>query len=179
MNVKAESRRWLGACSFAMVAMAAVVVVGCDGEGPKGNLEQIEQMFSEYREAFPEVPSISAKRLEEMLEEPTTLLVDVREPAEREISWIPGSIPVEDFKSNLERYRGASIVAYCTIGDRSGRFARELRENEGLEAANLAGGILMWAHAGGALVDADGPTTRVHTYGGKWSLLPEGYEALW
>ena len=90
MNVKAETRRWFCACSFAMVALAAVVVVGCDGEGPEGNLEQIEQMFSEYREAFPEVPSISPQRLEEMLEEPTTLLVDVRGPAEREISWIPG-----------------------------------------------------------------------------------------
>ena len=31
-----------------------------------------------------------------------------------------------------------------------------------------------------AAVDADGqPTKRVHIYGAKWNLLPEGYEAVW
>ena len=29
------------------------------------------------------------------------------------------------------------------------------------------------------LLKARGPTTRVHVYGRKWSLLPAGYEAVW
>ena len=74
---------------------------------------------------------------------------------------------------------GAEVIVYCTVGLRSGKTARQLRER-GINALNLRGGILAWLAAGGALVDAQGaPTNRVHVYGRRWNAVPEGFEAVW
>lgn len=129
------------------------------------------------------------------------ILVDCRTPGERAVSRLPGSIPQEAFEARLKgqgssasskggdsseatgaaaSLEGATVVAYCTIGYRSGLFANGLAKDHGLKAYNLRGSILSWAHAGGALVDATGkPTKRLHTYGAKWALEPAGYESTW
>ena len=61
------------------------------------------------------------------------------------------------------------MVAYCTIGMRSGLYTKELRER-GIEAYNLMGSVLSWSHAGRDFEGADGPTRRVHVYGATWDL---------
>ena len=106
------------------------------------------------------------------------MLVDVRPLAEREVSMIPGAVLAETVEANLGSYTGRPIVAYCTIGARSGLWARKF-SRRGLDVSNLRGGILAWTHIGGALVDADGLTTRVHVYGASWDLAADGYEAVW
>jgi hypothetical protein len=58
-------------------------------------------------------------------------------------------------------------------------YVDQLRE-EGFDAENLVGSLLLWTHAGLPLEDADGnPTKRVHVYGKKWNLVADGYEAEW
>jgi sodium/bile acid cotransporter 7 len=44
---------------------------------------------------------------------------------------------------------------------------------------NLRGGLLAWVHAGGKVYDANGETRRIHVYGRKWNLAPNGYDAVW
>jgi hypothetical protein len=44
---------------------------------------------------------------------------------------------------------------------------------------NLKGAILSWTHVGGRVVDASGPTTRVHVWSPKANLVAEGYEGVW
>ena len=34
-------------------------------------------------------------------------------------------------------------------------------------------------HAGGPLVSAGGPTTRLHVYGSDWNLAPDRYQTIW
>jgi rhodanese-related sulfurtransferase len=105
--------------------------------------------------------------------------VDVRESSEQQVSMLPGAIPVEEFERTLEKYRDRIIVTYCTVGYRSGVYARKLRE-QGLDAFNLRGSILLWLHSGRQVVDGDGRSTRrVHVYGSEWDLDPEGYESVW
>jgi len=95
------------------------------------------------------------------------------------VSHIPGSIPIGDADVDALRASKQTVVTYCTIGARSGHAAQRLRER-GLPAFNLAGSILSWVDVGGPLIDGTGAATRrVHVYGGKWNLLPEGYEAIW
>ena len=64
-----------------------------------------------------------------------------------------------------------------SVGYRSGSEAARLRR-DGLDARNLRGGILEWCHAGQPVVNAGGPTRRVHVYGARWNFLPEGYEPV-
>ncbi len=62
-----------------------------------------------------------------------------------------------------------SVVAYCTIGLRSGLFVRKLRSQGVAGAVNMKGSILSWCHAGGQLVHVgQHSTNRVHVYGSTW-----------
>ena len=110
------------------------------------------------------------------LEDP--VVVDVRPAQERKVSWIPGSIDKETFEAHPEQYRDRPVVTYCTIGARSGVYAKKL-QNDGWDVRNLHGSLLLWTHAGLPLENAEGPTKTVHTYGKQWALVAEGYTAVW
>jgi len=142
------------------------------------NPARIDTLFDRYRRSFPDVPSLSPDEYLALRERENVVLVDVRTPEEREISMIPGAVTVDEFEARKSRYSDHAIVAYCTVGYRSGIYAKELR-GEDFRSFNVRGGILAWTHAGQPLNSEQGPTKRVHTYGPKWNLLPEGYEAVW
>ncbi len=139
----------------------------------------IEEMITGYRAEYPDAPELTVPELMERMASEDILLVDVREAAEQGVSMIPGAIPVSQFEEDKEKYMGRTIVAYCTIGLRSGKCAQGLFK-EGFKAYNLHGSILAWAHAGRPLVDSSGSETRrVHVYGREWNLLPQGYTPVW
>jgi len=143
---------------------------------PVARQAEIERMYTNYRKlGFSGVPDILPAELS-TLESP--VLVDVRPAEEREVSMIPGSITKEEFEAHPDRYRGRTIVPYCTIGARSGVYGKKLMK-QGWEVRNLKGSILLWTYTGEPLKDADGDTRRVHTYGKKWALVAEGYEPVW
>ena len=89
-----------------------------------------------------------------------------------------GAIAASDSEENRQSYEGATVVTYCTIGGRSGKYAKGLVD-AGVKAFNLRGAILAWTHAGGDLVDTEGPTRRVHVHGRKFDLTADGYEPVW
>lgn len=139
---------------------------------------RIEKLYSRSRGRFPGVPEISAAELDDLQASRPILLVDVRNPEERAVSIIPGAITPEALEERWDEATTRPVVTYCTIGHRSGIAARELRER-GVDAYNLAGAILAWTHHGGELVNAAGPTRRVHVGGPKWALQADGYEPVW
>ena len=103
------------------------------------------------------------------------VLVDTRTEKEQQVSMLPGAIRQQDFLRDKAKYKQHFIISYCTIGERSSQFSRELSRH-GFRAANLRGSILAWAHAGYLVYDPEGKrTSRVHVYGPKWDLLPDGY----
>ncbi|MFP3712137.1 ThiF family adenylyltransferase [Puerhibacterium sp. TATVAM-FAB25] len=102
------------------------------------------------------VPTVTARELAALLATAEAgsggahdgvLLVDVRQPAEREIVAIPGAVPVP-----LERLltgehglpRGRRVVLHCRSGVRSERAARALLDEGYTDVAHLAGGVLAW-----------------------------------
>ncbi|NNE43874.1 MAG: rhodanese-like domain-containing protein, partial [Gemmatimonadetes bacterium] len=145
-------------------------------------LARIDTMFAEYRTAFPGVTVVTVADLLGAEDAPPIVFVDVRPERERHVSRIPGALSRGEFERALEEdsaaWDGHRVVAYCTIGYRSGEYAREMAKR-GVDVLNLHGSILAWVHAGRPVVNDDGPTTRVHVYGEPWALLPEGYEAVW
>jgi sodium/bile acid cotransporter 7 len=136
---------------------------------------RLEALVADVEEEVGDVPVIHADALRTAAARGAPLiLLDVRSDEERAISVIAGAVTDADSIP-----RGAEVVVYCTIGLRSGISAREMRER-GVNALNLRGGILAWIADGGDVVDGNGaPTRRVHVYGRRWNVLPEGFDAVW
>lgn len=80
-----------------------------------------------------------------------TLLIDVRNPWEREICALPASVPIPlhelpERGGEIRAPEGALIVAYCHHGVRSLQAAMFLAREFGIEGVvSMAGGIDAWS----------------------------------
>jgi sodium/bile acid cotransporter 7 len=147
--------------------------------GQSERRQRIETLYTKLAEQFPMVAEISVQELMQLQREQSVVLVDVRSPKEQAVSMLPGAIPQATFEQERDRLPDMPIVAYCTIGYRSGLFAQRLQQ-QGVPVRNLRGSILAWTHAGGNLMDASGqPTRKLHVYSKRWDLIASGYEAVW
>ena len=114
----------------------------------------------------------------------SVLLVDCRADKEIAISKLAGSVTQREFDVGWERMLAegkTEVVMYCTIGGRSGAAAKAFgAKHPEVKIANLAGSLIEWAHAGGAVVDAEGlPTTRIHAWGRKFAaMMPASIDAV-
>jgi len=170
-----RSRPLAGAAALLLVIFAG----GCRTDSAPlddgGRRAEIGRLSDQIADRYPEVPEVDRAALLRLSGPP--VLVDVRSAEERAVSGLEGAISVEEYEAG--GWEARTVVAYCTVGERSGRFARELRARGG-DARNLRGGVLSWAHEGGSVVSADGrPTRRVHVYGPRWDLLPRGWEGVY
>lgn len=154
----------------------------------------------------PVIPTVELKQRLEHSEE--IVLVDVRLPDEQRVSMIPGAVTQEVFESEILpslqecASEPALVVPYCTVGYRSGLYARMLVKEKGLKNVRNGEGVLMWTFDGDGLVrPCDGKTpTRapklctgtlkdpseaealqvkeVHVYGPTWNIAAEGYKTI-
>ncbi len=109
--------------------------------------------------------------------QPTFVVVDVRSDAEVNVSVIPGAITKAEFEKNRQQYEGRIVIPYCTVGGRSGSYAKKLAVS-GVQVKNYEGSILKWIDAGLPLVTLDGkPTNRVHIYSDRYKI-PAKYEQV-
>jgi adenylyltransferase/sulfurtransferase len=93
--------------------------------------------------------NISATELAKKLQRHRVFLLDVREPEEYGICYIPGAtlIPLKQLPERLAEIDGAfEIVAYCRTGKRSAQAVELLHKAGYTSAKNLAGGIYAWAN---------------------------------
>jgi len=141
-------------------------------------LAQIGEIYSRSKRLFPEVPDLTIEELDRLRATTEVVLVDVRADKEQAVSMIPGAVTGREFEKKHRHQRGTTVVVYCTVGHRSGLYAKKLLKR-GLQAFNLRGAILAWTHADRDLVNGVDPTRRVHVLGPKWSLEADGYEPVW
>ncbi len=139
---------------------------------------RLDAMYEKAKRSFPEVADVTVEELRSLQDQGKVVIVDVRSPAEQAVSMISGAITAEQFEADRSACAGATIVAYCTIGGRSGVYAHGLQA-EGWKVFNLRGAILAWTHGGGELVSAGGPTKKVHVHNRKFALTADGYEDVW
>jgi sodium/bile acid cotransporter 7 len=172
--------RALSAMFVVLTVMAAGAdpARGADDVTDAAKLARVESMYRDYRKEFPEVPEIAPQEAMRLLSEGRALFVDVREEREQAVSMLPSSITAKEFLEDPGRYRDRVLIGYCTISYRSGKLARQLAA-KGVTLLNLQGGMLAWVHAGGKLCDRNGETRRLHVYGRKWDLAPQGFETVW
>lgn len=102
------------------------------------------------------------------------LFLDAREPREFEVSHLAGALHVGydhfDARQISAQPRDRRIVVYCSVGYRSEKVTEQLRTAGFTNVANLYGGIFEWVNEGFPVVDARGPTRRVHAYSKSWGV---------
>lgn len=122
----------------------------CPVCGPAPTITTLEDSEASCGPRAPSaVPEVTPAWLAARLQQPAPLqVVDVREPGEREINLIPGSIliPLGDLKArHTELSADAELVVYCKVGERSARAVEWLVQVGFTRVFNLAGGIERWA----------------------------------
>jgi rhodanese-related sulfurtransferase len=138
----------------------------------------VQDLYENYKRCFPEVPEVPPGEAMALLKDGKAVFVDVRPAVERSVSRLPGALSKQEFLRSPDRYQGKTVIAYDTVGYRSGLFVERLR-GQSICIANLQGGLLGWLHAGGKIYDDNGcETRRVHVYGMIWNYAPSGFETL-
>ncbi|WP_236695964.1 rhodanese-like domain-containing protein [Rhodopirellula islandica] len=118
-----------------------------------------------------------AKQNGSEVSDPGFVVVDVRSEKETQVSVIPGAITKAMYEKDAAKYRGRLVIPYCTVGGRSGAYAKQL-VGKGVKVKNYKGSILKWVDAGLPLVTLEGESTnRVHTYSDRYKI-PSKYEQV-
>ena len=130
----------------------------------------------------PEAPTITAAQIQALQTNSRNsgryVIVDVRDKVETDVSIIPGAITQAEFEKAKHKHRGKAVIAYCTVGYRSGIYAKKLQQN-GWKAWNYKGSILDWCKNQLPVKTPSGQTTkRVHTYNSSYALAA-GYQPIY
>jgi len=134
----------------------------------------VEALYDSMTAGRSQVPTLDVEDVSDDM-----VLVDVRPPAERQVSMLPGAIALQTFEADPSAYKDKKVVFYCTLGVRSVEPTRTWAER-GYDVANLRGSALSWTHAGKPLVTPQGrPTTRLHTWSRAFALQAKGYQAVY
>lgn len=100
--------------------------------------------------------------------------IDSREQAEYQVSYIPGTLWVgyDDFSiaSVAQLPKNQPIIVYCSVGYRSEKIAHKLQKAGFTNVSNLYGGIFEWVNQGHPVINAKGPTTKVHAFSKFWGM---------
>jgi rhodanese-related sulfurtransferase len=92
------------------------------------------------------VPTVDVRTAHDR--EPGSVLIDVREDDEWAQGHVPGAVHVPMSRISLDDVpEGRPVYCICRSGNRSGRVAEALI-SAGVDARNVAGGMLAWADAG-------------------------------
>ena len=162
-----------------LLAVSSCQNVNVAEQSEEWKQDKIAALYQGYVREFPLVEGIGVKELQQLQQEgKEVVLVDVRSPEEIAVSIIPGAITQQEFAANIEQYKNSIVVAYCTIGYRSGKYA-DLWRQQGIRLLNLEGSLLAWSHSDGKLVNSKGQTNKVHVFSRQWQLIADDYQPVW
>ena len=131
---------------------------------------------AKIRSEFPDVRRITTDELAAWLNDrsrPAPLLLDVRTRPEYEVSQLTGAKHVEPnaAASVIRESKDRPIVTYCSVGYRSGAFAKKLRDAGFTNVVNLEGSIFRWANEGRPIYRGSRKVNEVHPYNRTWGML--------
>lgn len=170
-------KTWIGLIALAALGMASgetqAQFGGLFGFGPKVatiSTDDLRALLAKRQQA-------EAKEAGTKTPQSDFVVVDVRSDAEVNVSIIPGAITKAHYEKNRQQYQGRTVIVYCTVGRRSGVYAKQLAKN-GVKVKNYQGSILKWVEAELPIVTLSGkPTNRVHTYSDRYRI-PSKYEQV-
>ncbi|HRE57070.1 MAG TPA: rhodanese-like domain-containing protein [Candidatus Kapabacteria bacterium] len=97
--------------------------------------------------------SISSSELRERIamNDPSLVILDVRQPEEREVQKIDGDtlfIPLGELPHRIDElaeFKDKELIIYCRSGNRSGQACMFLEQQGFTHTVNLVGGMLKWS----------------------------------
>ena len=99
-------------------------------------------------------------------------IIDARSLTEYSTSKIVGAQFIDFDNPNfntLQIAKSDTIVVYCTIGYRSEKIGKQLKDKGFTNVLNLYGGIIQWANDSNQVCNPTGmPTNSIHTYDASW-----------
>ncbi|MDQ2658906.1 MAG: rhodanese-like domain-containing protein [Verrucomicrobiota bacterium] len=160
---------WKITLVLGVVLLCAVVALAGQGFGWR-------LVNAKIHREFPDVPRITTAELADWLHDPARpapLLLDVRTPAEFEVSHLKNAerIAPDALASAVHQPKDRPIVTYCSVGYRSGGLAEKLRGAGFTHVSNLEGSIFAWANEGRPVYAGAAKVTKVHPFNHVWGLL--------
>jgi rhodanese-related sulfurtransferase len=149
------------------------------------NLETIQ---NDLEKQYDNISHIDGNNFSKLNHE-KTIIFDVREQHEFDVSHLPQAIQVDpeisnqSFISNYkEQVTGKNIVFYCSVGQRSSvlssRLKTSLIEQGATKVYNLKGGVFRWRNEKKELIQNKKPTQFIHPYNPLWGLLLDDKKAI-
>lgn len=119
-----------------------------------------------------DIPVISVDELVEKHD--SFIILDARSKAEFEISHIENARFIGFKEFSPDQLKGISkeskVAIYCSIGYRSEKIGKKLKELGFTDVRNVYGSIFEWVNQGHQIVDKNGQVTdKLHTYNRSWS----------
>ena len=115
--------------------------------------DKLETAISRSVSQFPDVGVLQTPELMGLLEsERKVILIDVRDAEEQAVSMIPGAVTADEFERDWKdeligsKRPEVTAVPYCTVGYRSGSYARKLRlvNTSSRPQRTVTGGAKSW-----------------------------------
>ncbi len=161
--------------SFTVFICSLLFLSACLSPDEVSSLDEVKKQI---RERFPSVLQISTSEYQRTVDLPEnrqTVLLDVREAKEYQVSHIQGAIISADLDAALIVLRGkpkdTKIVAYCSVGYRSSALAEQLMARGYTNVANMEGSIFEWANNQFPVYRENKRVNQVHNYNATWGKL--------
>ncbi len=154
------------------IIVAVVVLVGSVAVNYQPSLKSIHKAIIDKHKG---VAHLSAQELSQ-LDPSQTIVFDIREEGEFDVSHIPNAVwvpPDLDAQEFIEDYgdlmAGKQAVFYCSVGRRSSEFVERVQQQGAkLKLANLESGLFNWVNESREVVGEG-----VHPYNAYWGRLIE------
>lgn len=126
-----------------------------------------------YSMADKKVPLIFESQVKKLQQEgKQVVFIDAREKDEYNVSHIKGAIYVgyDNFDTTLLKgiNKNTIVIAYCSVGYRSGKIGKKLMDMGYSNVFNLFGGIFSWANNNNPVYTKEKEVNKVHPYNNKW-----------
>lgn len=158
-----------------LAAAALCMFVVQTGSAQSPSWSAVHQLI---RATYGDVPTITTDELAALLADSSRqmpLLFDARSKEEYAVSHLPTARRVNPDAAHGPQLDSVStdtpIVVYCSVGYRSARVTKALRDRGFTNVANLKGSIFRWANEGRPVVRGDERVSAVHPYDRVWGQL--------
>lgn len=157
-----RSYKTLGQCTILTMALC---ITGFSFFAPSW-----QSINDDIARKFPEIKSLSTEKLAQILDDGELHLIDVRQPQEFAVSSIKGAVNIQS-PEDVTFSHDSLIIAYCSVGYRSAKFASQLQQAGHTRVYNLHGSIFEWANKGYPLYRETSLTHFVHPFDDQWGKL--------
>ncbi|MGV1036351.1 MAG: rhodanese-like domain-containing protein [Candidatus Nanopelagicales bacterium] len=149
MSVTRPKRRWArGAAATALAATAIIGISGCSSSTSSDSASQSAVTSGKH---------LSVAEFSSAIQQPGTVVLDVRTPAEYASGHIEGARNIDfesgNFATDITGLdKNTTYAIYCRSGSRSGQALTQMSDAGFTSVSDLDGGIVAWEAAGKPVV---------------------------